>query len=126
MTDKEKFLTLVSGEKTNTLDEIKWRKENNAWLKYSQGIALKILSTLRERKMSQKKLADLLGVSPQQVNKWLKGRENFRLDTISKIETALEIRLVEVRVIDPSRPSVEFKSEEADLKKKSISDYADL
>ncbi len=96
MNNRDKFLKLVSKEDTKTLENIKWRKENRDWLKKSQAIALQILKTLRKNNMSQKDLAERLEVSPQQVNKWLKGKENFRLETISKIERALNIHLVEV------------------------------
>ncbi len=37
-----------------------------------------------------------MGVTPQYINKVVKGRENLSLETISKIEKALEISLVEV------------------------------
>lgn len=97
MSNKEKFLNLVSKEKSNTLDEIQWRKENRDWLRKSQGIAFKILKALRDQKITQKELAIKLDVSPQQVNKWVKGKENFRLDTISKLETALGLDLVTVQ-----------------------------
>jgi transcriptional regulator with XRE-family HTH domain len=38
----------------------------------------------------------MLGVSPQQVNKILKGSENLTLDTIEKIELVLGIELITV------------------------------
>lgn len=96
MSNKEKLKGIAKEDKNKTLEAIKWRRENRAWLRRSQGIALKILKTLREKSMSQKDLAAILDVSPQQVNKWLKGKENFRLDTISKFELALDIKLIEL------------------------------
>lgn len=91
----KKLDNLVEG-KSNWQAEAEYRLENRAWLKNSQMIALKILRCLRKNNMSQKELAGKLGVSPQQVNKWVKGGENFRLDTIAKIEEVLQIRLIEV------------------------------
>ncbi len=94
MNNKKEFLKLVSKKDPKTLEAIKWRQENRAWLKRSQFIALKVLRTLRAKKLTQKQLAEMLGVSPQQVNKWVKGKENFTLDTISKLEKALDIQLI--------------------------------
>ena len=45
---------------------------------------------------SQKDLADMMGVSPQQVNKMVRGSENLTLETISKVEKALGIQLMEI------------------------------
>lgn len=94
MTKKEKFLELVSGTDTEVLKQINWRIENREWLKRSQAVALRVLSTLKEKKMSQLDLARIVGVSPQQVNKWVKGKENFTFETISKLEAALKIELM--------------------------------
>jgi transcriptional regulator with XRE-family HTH domain len=44
--------------------------------------------------MTQKQLAELIGVSPQFISKILKGQENLTLETISKIETALGIAIL--------------------------------
>lgn len=93
-TNKEKFLRLVSEQDQTALAGIQWRRANRAWLKKSQGIALNILRTLREKQMSQKQLAEALSVSPQQVNKWIKGKENFTLETISKLEAVLATDLL--------------------------------
>jgi transcriptional regulator with XRE-family HTH domain len=79
----------------NLLKELKWRQANRAWLRKSQAIAIKILSTLRTHGISQKELAEKMGVSPQMVNKIVKGSENLTLETISKIEVALGIHLIE-------------------------------
>ncbi|HLO44261.1 MAG TPA: helix-turn-helix transcriptional regulator [Leadbetterella sp.] len=95
-TNVEKFLDLVSKESDGKLlKELKWRQANRAWLRKSQSIAIKILSTLKTQGISQKELAEKMGVSPQMVNKILKGSENLTLETISKIEIALGIHLIE-------------------------------
>ena len=38
----------------------------------------------------------MMNVSPQQVNKWVKGKENFTLETLSRLEEALEIKLLAI------------------------------
>jgi transcriptional regulator with XRE-family HTH domain len=79
----------------NLLEELKWRQANRAWLRKSQAIANKTLGTLRNQGLTQKDLAKKMGVSAQMVNKLLKGSENLTLETISKIEIALGIHLIE-------------------------------
>ena len=81
---------------SNWLEKAKWRQENEAWLDISFAIALKILRVLREKNMKQKDLADLLDLSPQYINKIVKGSENLTIETISRIEQALKIKLIEV------------------------------
>ena len=94
MTNKERFMTLVSTEKTNTVERIKERIKNREMLRESQQIALKVLVKLDEVGWSQKRLAEELKVSPQQVNKILQGKENLTLDTQLKLQKALDIPIL--------------------------------
>lgn len=102
MNNKDKFLKLVSNKDSKVLENIKWRKENREWLKKSQAIALKVLRKLKENKVQQLtpstqiELAEQLGISAQQVNKWVRGTENFTVETISKLENVLSINLLDV------------------------------
>ncbi len=70
------------------------RIQNKEWLEKSAKIALKILRALKNSSMTQKELADKLSVTPQQINKIVKGRENLTLETICKIEKELDIELI--------------------------------
>ena len=98
----ENFLNLVSNESSGWLAKAQWREDNKQWLDRSAKIAIKILSKLRNNRnegkspSSQIELAELMGVKPQQVNSIVKGVENLQLQTISRIEMALGIQLVEV------------------------------
>jgi transcriptional regulator with XRE-family HTH domain len=92
----EKMAAITLSEPSGWLEDARWRKENRVWLRRSQSIALKILRTLREKKMSQKELAEIVGVSPQQVSKIVKGKENLTLETIARLEKALGIVLMDV------------------------------
>jgi len=78
------------------LKEATWRQENEAWLERSAQIAFQVLETLSEQKRTQKDLAEAMGVSPQFVNKIVKGSENLTLETISKLENALNVQLMEI------------------------------
>ena len=90
----EKLNNLATTPSTDWLVDAKNRQKNKEWLKHSQKIAIKVLRTLREKSIKQKELAIIIGVSSQQINKIVKGRENLTLDTISKLEIALDISLI--------------------------------
>lgn len=94
MTNKEKFSTLVSKEKTNTLERNSERIKNRAMLRESQQIAIKVLKKLDELGWSQKALAVKLDVSPQQVTKIVSGKENLTIETQIKIQNVLDIPIL--------------------------------
>ena len=94
MTNKEKFLSLVSPENKETKEAISYRNENREWLSESKRRAIKVLKALKEQNMSQKALAEQMGVSPQYVNKLVKGKENFTLETLVKLQNYLDISLL--------------------------------
>ena len=87
---------IVSKEPSKWLEDAQYREDNRKWLRRSQFIAIAILRTIRARGLSQKALADQMGVSAQQINKWCKGGENFTFETIAKLEEALNIELMRV------------------------------
>ncbi len=99
MTNKEKFLALVAEQDNSLLNEIESRIQRKESLKRSKSVAIRILSRLDELKLSQKDLAEKLNIAPQQVNKWVKGGENFTFETIEKIENALGITLMYVNEV---------------------------
>ncbi len=96
-------------EKLNTIahvdnswkDDVVFYEKNKEWLNRSAKIAIKILRTLRKNSeegkfpASQKELSELLKISPQQVNKIVKGSENLTIETICKIENVLNIHVFE-------------------------------
>jgi len=91
MTNKEKFLALVSNEKSDTLERIRERIKNRAMLRESQQIAIKVLMKLDELGWSQKDLAQKMGVSPQQITKIVSGKENLTIETQIKLQNILDI-----------------------------------
>lgn len=92
----DKLQKVVSTEPSKWHEDAEFRFQNKKWLKRSQCVALNILRTLRVKGLSQKDLAEKLGVSPQLVNKWVKGKENFTFETVAKLEEALNIELMSV------------------------------
>lgn len=75
-------------------ENAEWRIKNKAWLRHSQHIAMKMLDRMEELHMSQKQLSELMGCSQQYVSKVLKGQENLSLETISKIESCLDLQII--------------------------------
>ena len=75
-------------------ENAEWRLANKSWLRYSQHIAMMMLDKMEELKMSQKQLSELMGCSQQYVSKVLKGQENLSLETLSKIERCLKIKIL--------------------------------
>ena len=94
-TNREKFLALVSDEKdTYTLEKNNWRIANRQWLRVSYDIAFDILEKLDDLGWTQKDLAEKMGVSPQYVNKLVRGSENLTLETIVKLQTILDMPIL--------------------------------
>ena len=60
-------------------------------------IAAKIAKTLEKRNMSQKEFSRILGKRPSEISKWLSVKHNFTTDTLSDIEHALDIHLLDNR-----------------------------
>ena len=93
---RRKLDQLSDGASGHGTERINFSRQNSAWLKKSQSIGVRILTTLRAKSMTQAELAQLMGVTPPQINKIVKGYENLTLDTIAALEKALGIALVEI------------------------------
>lgn len=75
-------------------EEADFRVANKSWLRYSQHIAMMMLDKMEKLNMTQKALAEKMGCSQQYVSKILKGRENLSIETLCKIENALQLTLL--------------------------------
>jgi transcriptional regulator with XRE-family HTH domain len=90
----DKFEKLVSKEPSNFISKLAYYKANKSWLNKSAMIAVNVLEALKDKKLSQKQLAAIMNVSAQQINKIVKGQENLTIETICKLENALQIELI--------------------------------
>ena len=99
-TTLEKLNEITSKEKSPWKGDAIERRRDRSWLNRSSKIAVRILREIRkqnpENGMSQKMLAEKMGVTSQYINKMVKGKENLTLETISKIEDVLGITLLEI------------------------------
>ena len=75
-------------------EEAEWRRENAAWLRYSQHIAVLLQTYMKEENLTQQSMADRLHCTQQYVSRILKGKENLTLEVITNIEQALNIQLI--------------------------------
>ena len=94
---REKLLALSGGETSNWKEKVEYQRKNRQWIEKSSLIALTILEALDSKGLSQKDLAERMGISPQQINKIVSGQENLTLETIIKLESVLGIKIIEVK-----------------------------
>ena len=90
----------------NSKKDTEWKKEAEERKAVRQEslksgmIATQLAYFMKTNGISQTDLGKLVGVSPQQISKILKGRENLTLGTIEKIESALHIELITIVTLD--------------------------
>lgn len=96
--NKEEIITWLEKQQpvvaTGWRERAEWRRANHSWLRYSQEIAVRMLDKMAQTKLTQKALAEKMGCSQQYISKVLKGQENLSLETITKIEEALNIDIL--------------------------------
>jgi len=71
------------------LAKAQYLKDNWGWLKYSYAIAIKVRRRMTELGITQKQLAEMLCCTQQHVSVLLSGNVNMTLETIAKLESAL-------------------------------------
>jgi transcriptional regulator with XRE-family HTH domain len=91
---KDKLSALASNQPSAWLAKAQFRRKNRHWLKKAAAISQHVLVTMRSRGISQAELAIRTSVSPQQISSILKGQENLNLETIAKLEIALDTQIL--------------------------------
>ena len=95
---KQKTLDFLEAHQSETpstwREEAEWRRDNWSWLRHSQRLAVKILLQMKQLGLTQNALAERMNCSQQYVSKILKGKENMSLETLTKLENALDICLI--------------------------------
>lgn len=99
MKTREEIISKLNEHKSATYtkwrENAEWRMVNKSWLRYSQHIAMLMLERMEELGLTQNSVAERMGCSQQYISRILKGTENLSIETISKIETALEMEILE-------------------------------
>ena len=75
-------------------EDAQWRRDNEYWLRYARYITLQVLRAMEEQSVTQAELAKRMGCSQQYVSNLLRGSSNMTLETIARLEKALNIDLV--------------------------------
>ena len=75
-------------------EDAQWRSDNEYWLRYSRYITLQVLRAMDELSVTQVELAKRMGCTQQYVSNLLKGSSNMTLETIARLEKALDLDLV--------------------------------
>ena len=85
-------------------ERAEFRRANKSWLRFSQHVAMMMLDKMESLGLTQKDLASRMECSQQYISKILKGQENLSLETICRIEDALDLELLpkEVGVLEYS------------------------
>lgn len=83
-------------------ENAQWRRDNERWLKYSRAITVKVMRAMDEQSVTQSELAERMGCTQQYVSNLLKGSSNMTLETISRIEDALNIDILHAILADVS------------------------
>lgn len=78
------------------IEEEKSMTINDAWLENSSRIAITVLDELRKTGMTKQELAEKMEVKPQFVSRIVKGSVNLTLETIAKLEVALNLKILKV------------------------------
>ncbi len=91
MVNKKRLKDLSIFADSKLIEEIKYRNANRKELRTYKRLALEILLKLDEKRMTQKQLAEKLGVSAQYVNKLVKGNEKFGGEILVKLEEVLDM-----------------------------------
>ena len=69
-------------------------KDNWIWLRHSYAIAIKVRHRMQDLGMTQRQLAEALGCTQQHVSVLLNGNVNMTLETVAKLEQALQFDLI--------------------------------
>ncbi len=106
MSLKNKILSRVTKNNSNWVEQLNYDIENREEIRAINFIVLTIKQYMKEHGLKQNELAEILGVTPQYVNKLLHGQvRNIGIGTLLKYGNKLGLKLVEV-------PGLEEKSEQ--------------
>ena len=88
------ILNKYKSETANWREDAEYRRRNARWLRYSAMIALQVRERMSQIGMTQVVLAEKLGCTQQHVSMLLKGKNNLTLETIAKLEEALDFDII--------------------------------
>lgn len=84
-------------------ENAQWRRDNEFWLTYARHITLQVLRRMEEQSVTQVELARRMGCTQQYVSNLLKGSSNMTLETIARLEKALDLDLLKSSFSDTTQ-----------------------
>ena len=81
-------------------------KETKIFVDKYADIIVRVSQILKEKKLTQKDLAERMGKKPSEINRWLKQEQNLTLRSIAKLEAELGETILYV----PTRRPFQFTS----------------
>ena len=87
----------------NLLSEI--TPEQQARTDRKMRIASIIDDVMKRKGLGKKQFANKIGYKPSEITKWLSGTHNFTIETISDIERALGVRILNLSNSNKSKPN---------------------
>jgi ribosome-binding protein aMBF1 (putative translation factor) len=84
-------------------ENAQWRKDNEFWLTYARHITLQVLRRMDEQSVTQVELARRMGCTQQYVSNLLKGSSNMTLETIARLEKALDLDILKSAFSDTTQ-----------------------
>jgi ribosome-binding protein aMBF1 (putative translation factor) len=78
------------------VQDIESHETNKSWLQISRKIALKLMQYKREHNLSHQDMCQTLNIDVAILRQMLKGCYNYDLDFITKIETKLDLKLIQI------------------------------
>lgn len=89
-----RFIAIMNPEPSNATEHMRYRRANRDWLFKSAHIAVELLSAMDEKGITRAELGRQMSAADEEVSRWLSGEENFRLDTLVRLEKVLGVVLV--------------------------------
>ena len=85
---------MLSETSMSKAQEMTTQQDIKSWTQYSQCIAAIMSKRMAELRLTQRMLAEKMDCSQQYISNVLKGEKNMSLETICKIENALDIDII--------------------------------
>jgi AraC-like DNA-binding protein len=85
----------ASSKPSKWREKAELRRANSSWLPYSRKIAIKVVMAMKDHNLTRSDVATRMGCSPQYVSRLLKGEENLSLETICKLENAVDVSILQ-------------------------------
>ncbi len=114
-TNIEKFESLISVQNSDWHKDAEERRVNRSWKDKAFDIALIIINYKNKYNLTQVQLADKIGVSKQYINRVLQGKENLTLESICKIEKALNIMIIDLNLYNYSVDEFDIQIDTGDV-----------